>query len=112
MNDLSPYYNIDPSTGGVVRFKPGAAKMLDINRSRVFNPNSFYDDMNTASDKVLLATGKSPTVEEILKIMKMQNSTNAVNNPIVMPSYPGSRKNGGNVMKKFVVPFYTGKTTI
>lgn len=126
MNTLYDYYNIDPSSGGDVVFTPGGRQLYK--QSQVDGKQQMLDDY------IDLKKNLGPNVEVDEDFLKMymgmgsnqvMPGTTAGQNELQqrgIPGYPGSNvsimgnNQGDNAregkekkLKKFVVPFYSGK---
>ena len=114
LNTLNPYYNIMPATGGVIQmtntkgaFKPtqqGAStpmyeqlekKALDLHNKGV--PEKVITQILKSMSGESIATDEEDAV--------MQAMQKAFNFP-----YTPTKARGGEKMKKYAIPFYTGKT--
>ena len=122
LNTLYPYFNIDPTTGGMIDVADNLpAIVANKSAANTNNYGSYTDRANAYSQ--LQKDGFSE--EDIKTIMGSGSKTSSTKgapsygaNPYAdalkmlsqTGGYPGTTGKKGKEMKKYVVPFYTGKT--
>ena len=118
LNDLYSYYDINPQRAGRVEWGDNGRQLYkDSQKPKIDDFKDFYTDLKadfpeqeldmTEALKVWGSLGAGQTLNSDLTVGRNEAMTNG------LPGYPGSnvqitRKKGGG-LKKYVVPFYSGK---
>ena len=118
LNDLYSYYDINPQKAGRVQWGDNGRQLYkDSQKPKIDDFKDFYTDLKadfpdqdldmTEALKVWGSLGAGQTLNSDLTVGRNEAMTNG------LPGYPGSnvqitRKKGGG-LKKYAVPFYSGK---
>ena len=106
LNQLQPYYNVDPSSGGMINMT-NTRGALDLNPSRAnrFSNQDYYNRMNDLQKRF-----PNANTGDVIKMYDQMygDNTNTNRNPYI-PGYPGGIARRGKQVKRPIVPFYSGK---
>jgi hypothetical protein len=114
LNTLNPYYNIMPATGGVIQMT---------NTKGPFKPTQqgastpMYEQLEKKAIELHNKNVPEKVITQILKSMAGESITTdeedavmeAMRKSLNFP-YTPTKARGGEKMKKYAIPFYTGKT--
>ena len=125
LNTLYPYFNIDPTTGGMIDLADNLpALVANKSAAGVNNYGSYTDRANAFAKlqkdgfsnediKTIMGTGSKASSAKVAPSYGVDPNADAlrmVRNLGVRTGYPGTTGKKGKEIKKYVVPFYTGKT--
>jgi hypothetical protein len=123
LNTLYPYYNIDPTQGGIIEMT-GDLPSIVANKS-AGNQLNKYDEMSQRAldleakgldgstiNTILQNTyGKAPKVADNTGADPYADALRMIRESGMPAGYPGGRKaNKGKEIKEYAIPFYAGKT--
>ena len=106
LNQLQPYYNVDPSSGGMIVMNNTRGPLnLDPRRANRTSRQDYFDIMHGFEDEF-----PDAKPADLIKMYEQMYGTSKRNNrdPYV-PGYPGSFGRRGKQVKRPIVPFYSGK---
>lgn len=125
LNTLYPYFNIDPTTGGMIDLADNLpALVANKSAAGVNNYGSYTDRANAFAKlqkdgfsnediKTIMGPGSKASSAKVAPSYGVDPNADAlrmVRNLGVRAGYPGTTGKKGKEIKKYVVPFYTGKT--
>ena len=104
LNQLQPYYNVDPSSGGMINMT-NTRGALDLNPSRAnkFSNQDYYNRMNDLQKRF-----PNANTGDVIKMYDQMYGDNTNTNPYI-PGYPPGIARKGKQVKRPIIPFYSGK---